>query len=284
MTFSIVAFDPETKELGVAVASKFLAAGAFVPYAKAGVGAVATQSFVNPHYGPDGLRLMGENKDVDEIIKLMTENDESGHLRQVGIVNANGDSATYTGTDCYHWAGGERGENYACQGNILTGENVVKAMVDSFKNSTGPLAERLVASLKAGEDAGGDSRGKQSASLLVVKEKGGYQGANDRYIDLRADEHENPVDELKRMLYLHNMYFKEADPNDIIKIDDALREKLQSHLFTLKFSSAEQLNDEAFYEALKSFQLIENFDERVQEEGYIDRLVVEYMDDLVKKG
>src|SRR5690625_899378 len=219
MTFSIVAFDRETEELGIAVASKFLAAGAYVSYAKAGVGAVATQSFVNPHYGPDGLRLMEEGKDVNDIIKEMTENDDENNLRQVGIVNAKGESATYTGEDCYSWSGGVAGKYFACQGNILAGEEVITEMIKAFEATEGALAHRLVASLKAGENAGGDRRGKQSASLLVVKEKGGYAGANDRYIDLRVDDHPEPVDELKRILKLHDLYFSPVKEEDIIEID-----------------------------------------------------------------
>lgn len=284
MTYSIVAYDPETEELGVAVASKFLAAGAYVPYAKAGVGAVATQSFVNPHYGPDGLALMEQGKDVEEIIKEMTSNDEERSLRQVGIVNAKGESATFTGEECYSWAGGVARSNFACQGNILTGEEVITAMVKAFEESTGPLAHRLVAALKAGDDAGGDSRGKQSASLLVVKEKGGYGGANDRYIDLRVDDHEEPVAELARLLHLHDLYFKPVNEEDIMEIDEALREKITKNLQKLDLIKEDNPSDDVFFEALKGFQLVENFDERLQEDGYIDRLVLEYMDDLVKRA
>lgn len=284
MTYSIVAFDPETEELGVAVASKFLAAGAYVPYAKAGVGAVATQSFVNPNYGPEGLELMAQGKDVNEIIKEMTSKDEERSLRQVGIVNAKGESATFTGEECYSWAGGIAGKNFACQGNILTGEEVITAMVKAFEETEGPLAHRLVAALKAGEDAGGDSRGKQSAALIVVKEKGGYGGANDRYIDLRVDDHEEPVTELARLLHLHDLYFSPVKEEDILTIDTPLREKLTQNLQALGYIKEDHPSDEVFYEALKSFQLVENFDERLQEDGYIDRLVVEYMDDLVKRA
>ena len=283
MTFSIVGYDPNTEELGVAVASKFLAAGAYVPYAKAGVGAVATQSFVNPHYGPDGLALMEQGKNVDEVIQLLIEKDESKDLRQVGVVDAKGNTAIFTGKDCYHWAGGESGQNFACQGNILTNDIVIPAMVKAFKIKGEPLAERLVKALKAGEDAGGDSRGKQSAALLVVKEKGGYAGANDRYIDLRVDDDENPIDKLAHQLFLHNLYFKPVDPQNILKVERELKEKLISYLVQLKYIENSKVNDEVFFAALQSFQLIENFEERVQESGYIDKLVVQYMDNLIQK-
>lgn len=283
MTFSIVGFDPKTKELGVAVASKFLAVGAFVPYAKAGVGAVATQSWVNPNFGPDGLDLMSQGKDVEEIVKVMTDQDDTKDFRQFGIVDGLGNSATFTGNECYPWAGGIAGEHFACQGNILTDENVVKAMVEAFQNAKGELAERLVKALQAGEKAGGDSRGKQSASLLVVKEKGGYGGANDRYIDLRVDDHVEPVDELERLLALHQLYFKQSSPEDILAVEGELKANLIANLTKLDYIKMSSPTDKELFELLKSFQLIENFDERLQEEGFIDRKVVDYMEDLVKR-
>lgn len=282
MTFSIVGFDPETKELGVAVASKFLAVGAFVPYARAGVGAVATQSWVNPKFGPDGLALLEQGIDVSEVVKRLTEQDEMRNSRQFGIVDAAGNSATFTGSDCYNWAGGIAGENFACQGNILTDENVVKAMVDVFLSTKGDLGYRLVKALQAGEQSGGDSRGKQSAALLVVKENGGYGGANDRYIDLRVDDHTEPAQELERLFDLHQLYFKQTLPEDILSIEGSLKEKLTSNLRKLGYVKILEPSDEELFEALKSFQLIENFDERIQEDGFVDRKVVEFMEKLIE--
>ena len=202
-TFSIVAADPETGEAGVAVASRFFAVGSVVPWAHAGVGAVATQSFANTTYGPRGLDLLARGLSPDEVLQVMLRVDEDRGRRQVGLVSAAGKSATYTGEGCITWAGGRNGKNYAVQGNILAGEGVVQAMEKAFLASAGKaLAERLYAALKAGDDAGGDSRGKQSASLLVVREKGGYGGFNDRAVDVRVDDHAEPMIELRRLLDL----------------------------------------------------------------------------------
>ena len=199
-TFSIVAYDPEKKEWGVAVASKYLAVGSAVPFAKAGVGAVATQSFVNVELGPRGLELLGQGKSAEEALKLLLEEDKGKDSRQLGLIDAKGKPATFSGPKCMAWAGGKTGENYTCQGNILTGEEVVNDMAKTFEETKDPLAWRLMAALEAGEKAGGDKRGKQSAAILVVREKGGPNGFGDRAIDLRVDDHERPVQELERIL------------------------------------------------------------------------------------
>jgi len=201
-TFSIVAFDSDRQEWGVAVASKFLAVGAVVPWAKAGVGAIATQSHANTTYGPKGLELLSQGKSAEEVIKLLTDEDKGKDVRQVGIIDAKGNAATFTGTKCNAWAGGKTGKHFACQGNILAGEAVVNDMAMAFEGSSGPLAWRLLAALESAEKAGGDSRGKQSAAILVVREKSGYSGFNDRMIDFRVDDHANPVQELGRILGL----------------------------------------------------------------------------------
>jgi len=186
----------------VAVASKFLAVGAVVPWAKAGVGAIATQSHANTTYGPKGLELLSQGKSAEEVIKLLTDEDKGKDVRQVGIIDAKGNAATFTGTKCNAWAGGKTGKHFACQGNILAGEAVVNDMAMAFEGSSGPLAWRLLAALESAEKAGGDSRGKQSAAILVVREKSGYSGFNDRMIDFRVDDHANPVQELGRILGL----------------------------------------------------------------------------------
>ncbi len=281
-TFSIVGFDPETKELGVAVASKFLAVGSVVPWAKAGVGAVATQSWANPDYGSKGLELMAQGKSAEDVLTLLTAEDHKKADRQVGIVDAKGNSATFTGDHCFDWAGGIAGPNFACQGNILVDEQTVKAMADSFQTSRGDLASRLVQALLAGDIAGGDRRGKQSAALLIVKENGGYGGANDRYIDLRVDDHKDPVHELHRLLELHKLYFEQSAVEDIIEIDVLLKEQLKSKLTKLQYIKVADPTDEQFFAALNAFQLIENFDERVQNNGYIDKKVVEFLENVVK--
>jgi len=199
-TFSIVAFDPERQEWGVAVASRALASGAVVPWAKAGVGAVATQSYTNVTYGSRGLELLAEGKTPEQTIEKLTGEDNNKEFRQVGMVDAMGNVANYTGSKCQDWAGGKSGKHYTCQGIILAGEAVVNEMAKAFEEARGPLAWRMMAALEAGEKAGGDKRGKQSAGILVVRDKGGPNGYGDRMIDLRVDDHENPVGELARIL------------------------------------------------------------------------------------
>ena len=192
-TFSIVGFDPETDSLGVAVQSKSLAVGSVVPWARAGVGAVATQAMANYNYGPHGLELMARGKTADETVEDLTFADEDREHRQVGAVDARGRAATFTGSECFEWAGGATGEHYAAQGNILVGGETVEAMVRTYRETQGDLATRLLSSLDAGQAAGGDSRGKQSAALLVVREGGGYGGDNDTVVDLRVDDHPDQI-------------------------------------------------------------------------------------------
>jgi uncharacterized Ntn-hydrolase superfamily protein len=200
-TFSIAAADPSTGEVGVAVASRFFAVGTVVPWARAGVGAVATQASANTSFGPNGLDLMERGATAEEALKVLLRGDAGRDRRQAGLVSAAGDSATFTGPGCNSWAGGRRGPNYAVQGNILTGEPVVAAMEASFLASAGkPLAERLLLALAAGDAAGGDSRGRQSAALLVCRAKGGYNGFTDRAVDVRVDDHADPFGELSRLV------------------------------------------------------------------------------------
>ena len=201
-TFSIVARDPVTGDLGVAVQSKFFAVGSVVPWAKAGVGAVATQSFGNTTFGPRGLELLASGKSPKEVMEMLLSDDTGKAQRQVGIVDAKGNTASYTGDGCMAWAGGAEGARYAAQGNILTGQAVVTAMGKAFEETRGLLGDRLLAALDAGQAAGGDSRGMQSAALLVVREKGGYGGFNDRWCDLRVDDAPNPFVELRRLYNL----------------------------------------------------------------------------------
>jgi uncharacterized Ntn-hydrolase superfamily protein len=200
-TFSIVAADPEAGEVGVAVASRFFSVGSVVPFAKAGVGAVATQSFANTTYGPRGLELLELGVLPDEVVRVLTRSDDGREQRQLGVVAANGAAATYTGTKCNAWAGGRTGPNFAAQGNILAGEPVVAAMERAFLDTKGQtLAERLYAAIVAGDKAGGDARGRQSIALLVARAKGGYGGFTDRAIDLRVDDHSDPIVEMGRLL------------------------------------------------------------------------------------
>lgn len=199
-TFSIVARDSITGEIGVAVASRFFAVGSVVPWAKANVGAVATQSFANTSFGWRGLELLERGATPEDAMKILLRNDTEPDRRQVGIVGTDGKSATYTGKNCVPWAGGRNGPNYAVQGNILTGEDVVIALEHGFLTTEGTLADRLYAALAAGDSKGGDSRGRQSAAILVVKKNAGYGGFTDRAIDIRVDDHPDPFKELRRLL------------------------------------------------------------------------------------
>lgn len=212
-TFSIVAFDPATRDLGVAVQSKFLAVGSVVPWAQAGVGAIATQARANTSYGPRGLSLLASNKPPADVLRELTQADSRRWLRQVGIVDTHGGAETYTGMLAPPWAGGRKGEGYAVQGNCLASEAVVDAMATGYEKEEGTLARRLLASLRAGQAAGGDRRGRQSAALLVVRAGAGYGGHNDRFIDLRVDDHPTPIAELARLLALHEDVYRTAHTN-----------------------------------------------------------------------
>jgi uncharacterized Ntn-hydrolase superfamily protein len=276
MTFSIVGYDPNEKEWGIAVQSKFLGVGAVVPFAKAGVGAVATQSYANTAYGPQALQLMEQGKTAQEALELITAEDPDKELRQVGIVDFEGSGATFTGNGCYSWAGGTAGTHFAAQGNILVDENTVKAMADTFSGSEGTLAERLLAALNAGQEAGGDSRGQQSAALLVVKEKGGYGGFNDRYIDLRVDDHPDPITELIRIYHLQQLYFAPSREGRVADIGGDVEAELGSQLVRLGYLN-KKTSGEELYKALKTYIHTENFEEREQDEGKIDLDILEYM-------
>lgn len=217
-TFSCVGFDPETGDLGVIVQSKFFCVGSVVPWAKAGVGAVATQAAGNTSYGPRGLDLLASGLAPEQVVANLTGADSLRDRRQLGIVDATGRSATYTGKECMAWAGGLAGPDFAAQGNILTGEDVVSGMAAAFRETDGYLGDRLLAALEAGQAAGGDSRGMQSAALLIVREGGGYGGMNDRFCDLRVDDATDPIAELRRLYALWK-------PNMLVTDGYALVEK-----------------------------------------------------------
>jgi len=206
-TFSIVAYDPVNGELGVAVQSKFFAVGTVVPWAKAGVGAIATQSYANTTYGPRGLEMLEAGLSPQEVMDSLTGSDEMRARRQAGIIDAKGNAVTYTGDSCLAWAGGKTGQYYACQGNILVSQAVVEGMAAAYEASKGELALRLLDAMEAGQRQGGDSRGMQSMALLVVKEEGGYSGYSDRYIDLRVDDAPDPFKEMRRLLRINSAIF-----------------------------------------------------------------------------
>jgi len=279
MTFSIVARDPEAGELGIAVQSKFLAVGAVVPWAQAGVGAIATQAWANTAYGPGGLDLLASGLSAKATIARLTGADDGRASRQVGIVAMHGEPATFTGDECFPWAGGHVGEHYTCQGNILVGEETVLSMARTFEQTSGHLCDRLMAALAAGQAAGGDSRGQQSAALLVVRERGGYSGFNDRFIDLRVDDHPQPIEELQRILQLHKLYLFPPEPQDILPIDNTLASELQE-LLTISGDYKGSVNgvyDTATRDAFRQFSGRENLEERWFEDARIDRVVLEFM-------
>ncbi|MBS4174134.1 DUF1028 domain-containing protein [Bacillus sp. FJAT-49736] len=273
MTFSIVGYDPVEKEWGIAVQSKFLGVGAVVPFAKAGVGAIATQSYANTAYGPEGLELLEQGKSAAEVLQILTDADEDCEYRQVGVVDFKGGAATFTGSKCYDWAGGVTGEYFAAQGNILVDENTVDAMARTFTETKGTLAERLLKALNAGQAAGGDSRGMQSAALLVVKEKGGYGGYNDRFIDLRVDEHPDPINELIRIYYLQQLYFAKSKPERVVEISGVVESQLKDQLARHGYLNG----NDSLSSALKKYIHTENFEMREQEDGKIDLDILDYM-------
>ncbi|WP_423408230.1 DUF1028 domain-containing protein [Heyndrickxia sp. MSNUG] len=277
MTFSIAGYDPQEKEWGIAVQSKFLGVGAVVPFAKAGVGAVATQSYANTAYGPQALEMMAQGKSAEEVIELITKDDKDKEMRQVGLIDAEGNAATFTGTYCYDWAGGMTGKHFAAQGNILVDEKTVQAMAKTFETTKSSLAHRLLMALEAGQQAGGDSRGQQSAALLVVKENGGYGGYNDRYIDLRVDDHPEPIKELIRIYGLQQLYFAKAKPENVVAIEGDVKAEVVSHLKRLEYLKANPADDEELHKALTAYIHTENFEEREQEKGKIDLEVLSFM-------
>ncbi len=277
-TFSIVARDPETGDLGIAVQSKFLAVGAVVPWARAGVGAVATQARANVAWGPQALDLLAGGMNAHEAMDALTSADEGSPERQCGIVDANGNAASFTGPDCMYWAGGVEGDGFCCQGNILVGPDVVDAMAHAYRAGSAPFPHRLIDALDAGQAAGGDSRGRQSAALLIVREGGGYGGNNDRFIDVRVDDHPEPFDELRRLLLLHEVYFGTAatklrslDANTVTNIQDQLQRigLLQGDHHGL---------DEATREALNVFIGRENLEERTFDGTEIDEAILDFLE------
>jgi uncharacterized Ntn-hydrolase superfamily protein len=277
-TFSIVARDPQSGEWGVAVQSKFLCVGSVVPWARAGVGAVATQAWANVGFGPAALDLLRRGTPAQEVVDRLVAEDGGRDHRQLGVVDARGASAAWTGRLCLPWAGGRSGPEYTCQGNILAGEAVVAAMEEAFARSSGPLPERLVGVLQAGQSAGGDSRGQQSAALLVVKEQGGYGGFTDREIDLRVDDHPTPIAELERLLRLHRLYFAPGMAGRTRAAGTVARE-MQKILAKLGYYGGPISGeyDAATREAFKRFCHVENFEERYRDDEFVDRDILTFM-------
>ncbi|MBX7235747.1 MAG: DUF1028 domain-containing protein [Caldilineales bacterium] len=281
MTFSIVAYDPGRGEWGVAVASKFLAAAAVVAWARAGAGAIATQSYAKVGYALEGLDFLAEGLAAQEVIARLTAADEGRAQRQVGMVDRLGRAAAFTGEGCHPWAGHLVGDGYACQGNILVPGTVgaMSAAFEQARQGPGELADWLVEALLAGEAAGGDSRGRQSAGVLVVRAGGGYGGDNDRYLDLRVDDDPGPIARLKQLLMLHHLYFGQTRPDDLIPLA-AVAAELQGLLRRTGYyyGPIAGVFDPATRAALRAWVGVENLEERWNGEGeVIDRLVVEYL-------
>ena len=277
-TFSIVAFDPNNGDLGIAVASKFLAVGSVVPWAQSGVGAIATQSWANTRYVPLAFEMLKQGLTPEQVGAALTTTDPDAAQRQFGIVDAHGRGFTYTGAQCFSWAGGIVGNNFAAQGNILAGAQVVDALAATFENTLGELAERLLRALAAGQNAGGDRRGQESAALLVVRSHGGYGGFNDRYMDLRVDDHAAPIEELKRLLDLHHMYLEKSKPEDLIAIDETIARELQTILAKRGYPvSVSGVWDEPSQMAFREFGGVENLEERLQEGPFLDKVVWKFL-------
>ena len=267
-TYSIVACDLEAGQWGVGVESKFLAVGSVVPWAEPHVGAIATQSYANPRYGPDGLALLREGRSARQVVDALTAADEGRAERQVGIVDAQGGAATFTGDKCHDWAGGRTGTCYAAQGNILVSQETVDALAVTFeRNAHLSLAERLIECLAAAQVAGGDRRGQQSASLLVVERDGGYASLSDVVVDLRVDDHARPIEELHRLFGLHNELFGVTPPEDWLDVDEALSTELRERLARLGYEGE-------LGRAFLDWAGTENLEERVDGVERIDPVVL----------
>jgi uncharacterized Ntn-hydrolase superfamily protein len=265
-TYSLAACDLKARQWGVATQSKFLAVGSVVPWAEAEVGAIATQSYANPRYGPDGLALLRDGRSAQQAVDELVAVDDGRDERQLGIVDARGGAATFTGPKCFDWAGGRAGNGYAAQGNILVSGDTVDALAETFEQRTDlPLAARLIESLAAAQAAGGDRRGQQSAALIVVQKDAGYAGLTDRLVDLRVDDHPTPIEELRRLYGIHTLLFGKTPRDAWIPVDDELRAEIRDRLARLG------------YERLDEWAGVQNLEERVDGEDAIDPVVLEQL-------
>jgi uncharacterized Ntn-hydrolase superfamily protein len=272
-TYSIAACDLDAGQWGVATQSKFLAVGSVVPWAEPNVGAIATQAYANPRYGPEGLALLREGHSAEEVVERLTSADEGRDQRQLGIVDREGRGASFTGAECLEWAGGKTGPCYAAQGNILVSAETVDAIAASFESSSGALAERLLDCLDAAQAAGGDRRGQQSAALLVVEKDGGYAKLSDTIVELRVEDHERPLEELRRLYRLHEALFGETPRDEWLTVDDALADELQKRLAKLGYDG--ELED-----AFGRWAGNVNLEERVDGIAEIDPVVLEELREL----
>jgi len=268
-TYSIVACDLDAGQWGVATQSKFLAVGSVVPWAEPHVGAIATQSYANPRYGPDGLALLRQDLSAEEVVKRLTEADDEREQRQLGVVDGRGRSATFTGSECHDWAGGRTGDGYAAQGNILVSADTVDALANTFEATAGePLARRLLACLDAAQAAGGDRRGQQSAALLVVEKDAGYAQLSDVVVDLRIDDHERPLEELRRIYELHDALFGRTPKEEWLDVNAALRAELVEALKKLGYTAELE-------QSFPDWAGAENYEMRVDGVERVDPVVLE---------
>jgi uncharacterized Ntn-hydrolase superfamily protein len=272
-TYSIAACDLEAGQWGVATQSKFLAVGSVVPWAEPKVGAIATQAYANPRYGSDGLKLLQDGLSAEEVVERLTSADEGRDQRQLGVVDREGRSASFTGAECLEWAGGRTGPCYAAQGNILVSAETVDAIAETFESSTGTLAERLLDCLDAAQAAGGDRRGQQSAALLVVEEDGGYAQLSDTVVELRVEDHERPLEELRRIYRLHEALFGETPRDEWLTVDDALATELRERLARLGY-------DGDLEDAFNRWSGNVNLEERVDGVAEIDPVVLQELREL----
>jgi uncharacterized Ntn-hydrolase superfamily protein len=272
-TYSIAACDLDAGQWGVATQSKFLAVGSVVPWAEPQVGAIATQAYANPRYGSEGLGLLREGLSAEEVVQRLTAADEGRDQRQLGVVDREGRSASFTGAECLEWAGGRTGPCYAAQGNILVSAATVDAIAETFESSKGTLAERLLDCLDAAQAAGGDRRGQQSAALLVVEQDGGYAKLSDTIVELRVEDHELPLEELRRLYRLHEALFGETPRDEWLTVDDALANELRQRLAKLGYDG--ELED-----ALNKWAGNANLEERVDGVAEIDPIVLEELREL----
>ncbi len=282
MTFSIVAYDPTEQAWGVGVASKFLGVGGVVNWSQAGAGAVATQSFCKVSFGPDGLAMMAQGKSAQATLAALLANDPKREQRQVGLVDREGGTAAHTGSECFDWAGHMGGEGFSCQGNILASKQVIEAMAAAYQAATGELADRLAAALLAGDEAGGDRRGKQGAGVLVTKPNGGYGGDNDRYLDVRVDDDEEPVKRLQKLVMAHHLFFGRPRAEDLTPITPAIASEIQ-HWLQMKGYFKQDVSgvwDEPSKQAFWAMVGNENLEERWNLEGntdLIDQVALDYL-------
>ncbi len=285
-TFSIVAFDPETKDLGIATQSKFIAVGSVVPWVKAQVGAIATQAAANVSYGPRGLDMLERGLHPKEVVRSLVEEDQEAGQRQLAVVDSQGRVAAFTGKECYEWAGHVIGKSHCSLGNILASEDVVRSMATAYEETEEDLPERLLAALEAGQKAGGDRRGQQSAALLVARSEGGYGGYTDRYIDIRVDEHPRPIEELKRIFKVYDLTLLEREsPEDVVELAGEVGGRVKEMLARTGFyrgSLDESWGADAL-EALRDYFNINNFENKWREDGFLWKSVYNYMRETIAR-